>query len=90
MKQDFKKIFRFLYGPLFAVVDFFMLTYRANRDRVDKVLSRKKVSTFLQGLAVVFLIIWIIIFTFAPEEKRNELTQAIMQGFEKINSPAEK
>ncbi len=83
MKEGYKKIFQFLYGPFFAVLDFFMRNYRANRGRLDNILSSKKVSSFLQGLAVILLIIWIITFSFAPDEKRNELTQQIKQGFEK-------
>lgn len=90
MKESYKKIFDFLYGPFFAVLDFFMRNYKANRDRLDNVLSSKKVSSFLQGLAVILLIIWIIIFSFAPDEKRNELTQQIKQGFEKYGSADDK
>lgn len=86
MKQGFKKVFQFLYGPIIALVVFFMSSYKANRERLDDILKRKNVSSFLQGLAVIFLIIWIVIFSFAPDEKRDELTQEIKQSFEKFNS----
>ena len=84
MKPTVKKIFDFLYGPFFAVLDFFMRHYKANRERLDNFMSKEKVSSFLQGLAVVILVIWIITFYFAPEEKRKELTQEMKQSFEKL------
>lgn len=84
MKPTAKKIFDFLYGPFFAVLDFFMRHYKANRERLDNFMSKEKVSSFLQGLAVVILVIWIITFYFAPEEKRKELTQEMKQSFEKL------
>ena len=90
MKEVFKKIFQFLYGPFFAVLDFFMRSYRANRERLDRALSGKNVSSFFRGLAVVILVIWIVIFYFAPDEKRGELTKEIKQSFEKLKSSTEK
>ncbi len=88
MTTDYKKILYFLFGPLLAVIVFFMRSYRANRDRLDGFLSRKKVMSMLQGLAIVILIVWIVVFSFASEERRGELTRQIKQGYDNlINSP---
>jgi len=81
-----KKIFWFLYGPIIAVIYFFMQQYKANRERLDKIVSKERMSALLQGLAVIVLLIWIITFYFAPDEKRNVLTQEIKQSFEKLKS----
>jgi len=86
LKPGAKKIFDFLYGPFFAVLDFFMRHYKANRERLDKFMSQKKVSSFLQGLAVLILVVWMIVFYFAPEDKRKVLTQEIQQSFEQLKS----
>lgn len=67
-----------------------MRSYKTNRERLDKFMTREKVSSFLQGMAVVILVIWIVIFYFAPDEKRNELTQEIKQSFETLKSSVEK
>lgn len=86
MKPTAKKIFDFLYGPFFAVLDFFMRHYKANRERLENFLSKEKVSSFLQAFAVLILVIWIIVFYFAPEDKRKQLTQEMQQSFEQIKS----
>ena len=86
LKPTAKKIFDFLYGPFFAVLDFFMRHYKANRERLDHFISKEKVSSFLQGLAVLILVVWIVIFYFAPEDRRKQLTQEIQQSFERLKS----
>ena len=86
MDKPWQKIFQFLYGPFFAVLDFFMRNYRANRQRLGILLSNKKIATVLQGAAVVLLIIWIIIFAFAPQESRDKLTKAVKQSFGALQS----
>ena len=90
MKPDFRKIIYFLYGPLIIVLGFFMRSYKANRERLDNFLTKEKVSSFLKVVAVIVLLAWIVIFSFAPEEKRKELTLEIKQAFDNINSSAEK
>lgn len=86
MDKPLQKLFQFLYGPFFAVLDFFMRTYRANRDRLDRLLSHKKVAVFLQGLAISVLIIWLLIFVFSSEESRKRLTQEVQQSFQLLKS----
>ena len=81
MKSTFKKIFDFLYAPFFAVLDFFMRNYRANRDRLQALLRMKKVSTFLQYLAMLVLILWMLIYAFSSEESRNRLTEEVRKSF---------
>ena len=81
---DYRKILQFLFGPLLTVIVFFMRSYRANRERLDDFLSRKKVMSILQGMAIIILIIWIVVFSFAPEERRGELTRQIKQGYDDL------
>lgn len=84
MIPDYKKILYFLFGPLLTLIVFFMRSYRTNRERLDRFLSRKKVMSILQGLAIIILIIWIIVFSFSPEERRGELTRQIKQGYDDL------
>ncbi|MBC8209909.1 MAG: hypothetical protein H8E21_02485 [Gammaproteobacteria bacterium] len=86
MQKPWQKIFQFLYGPIFAVLDFFMRNYRSNRQRLGMLLSNKKVASVLQGAAILLLIIWIFIFVLAPEESRDKLTEAVQQGFGELKT----
>ncbi|NNE62914.1 MAG: hypothetical protein HKN34_02415, partial [Gammaproteobacteria bacterium] len=62
--------------------------YKTNRERLDNLLSRKNVTSILQGLAIIILIIWIAVFSFAPEERRGELTQQIKQSYDELMNPS--
>jgi hypothetical protein len=90
LKPTAKKIFDFLYGPFFAVLDFFMRHYKSNRQRLDNFISKEKVSSFFQGLAVLILVTWIVVFFFAPEEKRKQLMQEMNQNFEQLKTGVSK
>lgn len=90
MEKPWQKIFQFLYGPFFAVLDFFMRHYKANRERLAKLTSKKGVASFMQITAVVLLIIWIIIFIFASDESRNSLTEEVKKSFSELKSFNEK
>lgn len=86
MKSRARKIFDFLYGPFFAVLDFFMRNYRANRDRLEALMSIKTVSSLLQYLAMLVLILWLLIYAFASEESRNRLTEEVKNSFSELKS----
>jgi len=86
MEKPLQKIFQFLYGPFFMVLDFFMRNYRANRARLGVLLSNKKIASFLRGAAIAVLIIWLVIFVFSSEESRNSLTQEVKESFQAIQS----
>ena len=86
MDKPLQKIFQFLYGPFFAVLDFFMRHYKANRERLAKLTSKKGVASFMQIIAVVLLIIWIIIFMFASDESRNRLTKEVQESYKEMKS----
>lgn len=81
MKESSQRIIQFLFGPLLAVIGFFMRHYSANRLRLNNLLKREKIKSFFQGLAIIILIIWVVVFYFAPEEKRGELTEQIKKQF---------
>lgn len=89
MTLDYKKILHYLFGPLLTVIVFFMRSYKTNRERLDDFLSRKKVTSILQGLAMAVLIIWIIVFYLAPEERRGDLTRQIKQSYDELMNPSE-
>jgi len=84
--KPLKKIFQFLYGPIISVIYFFMQNYKANRERLDKFLNNKKISTILQFTAIGILIIWIIIFLSSTEEDRNALTEQVKKSFHEWKS----
>lgn len=86
MEIPYKKIFQFLYGPFFAVLDFFMRNYKANRERLNRLITGKGISSFLQNAAIALLVIWIIIFIFASEDSRKRLTEAVNEGFQEIKT----
>ena len=77
MKKQAQKLFQFLYGPFFLVIDFFISNYRANRSRVQKLMGRQKASSFVQNVAVIVLIAWVLIYSFASEESRTRFTEAM-------------
>ena len=66
-----------MYGPIFKVIGFFYRTYSANRQRISDIKSKRNVAAAIQILAIIFLIGWILIWIFAPEESRNRLTEEI-------------
>lgn len=86
MNMPWQKIFQFLYGPFFMVLDFFMRNYRLNRQRLGSLLARRGVSSFLQNAAIALLIIWILIFVFASDESRSRLTEEVKQNFGELKS----
>ncbi|MFT4650530.1 MAG: preprotein translocase subunit YajC [Flavobacteriales bacterium] len=63
-----------------------MRHFKANRERLDDFMSKDKVASFLQGLAVLILVIWIVIFYFSPEDKRNQLTQEMQESFKQLKA----
>ena len=86
MEKPLQKIFQFLYGPFFSVLDFFMRNYRTNRTRLGLLLANTKVASFLQNAAIALLIIWILIFSFASDESRNKLTEEINDNVKGLKS----
>lgn len=89
MTANYKKVLYFLFGPLLTVIVFFMRSYKANRDRLHDFLSRKRVTSVLQGMAIIILVVWIVVFSLAPEERRSELTRQIKQGYESLTNPSD-
>ena len=81
VERPLQKIFQFLYAPLFFVIDFFIRNYRANRNRLGKLMERQKASSFIQNAALVLLIAWILVFSLSSEESRNRLSESIKESF---------
>lgn len=79
----------FLYGPIFRVIGFFYRIYKANRDRVARLTSRKKMASLLQNGAVILLLVWILIFIFASDESRNRLTEEVQESIGGLGSQPE-
>ena len=86
VEKPLQKLFQFLYGPLFIVIDFFIRNYRANRDRVQKLVARKKASSFIQNAALIFLIVWILVFALGSEEHRSKFTAALKESFAELQA----
>lgn len=79
MSKSVSKWIDFLYGPFFRVIGFFYRTYKANRDRVARFMSNDRVSAIMKLLAILFLLGWILVWMFAPEESRTRLSDEIKQ-----------
>lgn len=86
MEKPFKKVIKFLYGPIISVIYFFMRSYRMNRDRLNEFQGRKKIALVLQFVAIGSLIIWLFIFAFSSEESRNMLTERVRESFSELKS----
>ena len=80
----------FLYGPIFKLIGFFYRIYKANRDRVARLTSRKKIASLLQHGAVILLLAWILIWFFASDESRDRLTQEVQENIGGLGSQPEK
>ena len=85
MHKSVSKWIDYLYGPFFRVIGFFYRSYVANRAAVARFMARDKVAALFKFLAILFLLGWILVWMFAPEEYRNRLSDEIRQtldGFE--------
>lgn len=79
VSKSVTKWINFLYGPYFKVVGFFYRTYKANRDRVARLMSNEKVAALTKLMAMLFLLGWILIWLFASEASRTRLADEIKQ-----------
>ena len=84
-----KKIIQFLYGPIFAVLDFFMRNYKANRERLEGITSREKISTWLQYVAIAVLVIWLAVWIITPKGEQNRLSDEVKSSIGAIQSKSE-
>ena len=79
MLKPFQLWIKFLYESFFKVVGFFYRTYKTNRGWVDGLKSGEKATSFLQNAAVIILLGWILIWYFAPEGSRDQLTEEVKE-----------
>lgn len=77
MGKSFTQWIDFLYGPIFRVIGFFYRVYTANRARFERIKQGAGVATLLRALAVLILVGWILVWYFAPEDRRGRLTDEI-------------
>lgn len=89
MDKSYQKILQFLYGPFFKVVGYFYRTYKSNRDWIEDVKTGEKASFFIRNGTVVILIIWILIWYFAPEGSGERLSEEVRESIGNINSLTE-
>ena len=79
--------FQFMFGPTIKLITFIMETYSANRERMKRFKENPKIASLIRNAAVIILLIWAIIWIFAPEESRNRLTDEFKEKF--ITPPSE-
>lgn len=89
MDKPYQKILQFLYGPFFKIVGYFYRTYKFNRDWIEGVKAGKKASFFIKNATVAILIIWILIWYFAPEGSGERLSEEVQESIGNINSLVE-
>ena len=75
---------KILYGPIIHVVVFFMDTYKANRERMKKLLNHGSTTSLLQNAALIILVIWVLIFILASDQSRDRLTQEIQENMKAL------
>ena len=81
MQSSYSKWINFLFGPLFAVIGFFYRNYTANRARLERFKSNKKISSVLTFLMVLVTVVWILVWLLAPDESRDRLTEEVKKSF---------
>ena len=79
MKQPYARWIEFLYGPIFKVIGFFYRAYTANRARVEKLKSNKKVSAVIKMMTIAVLVGWILIWFFSSDESQTSLVDEVKQ-----------
>jgi hypothetical protein len=80
MQTKFSRLVNFLYGPYFKVAGFFYRIFAANRARVERLKANQSFAAILQGLTVLVLVVWILIWMFASEEDRTRLVDEVRQS----------
>ena len=85
VKNSYQKVFQFLYGPFFRIIGFFYRRYKTNKDWIERVKSGEKASIIIKYGTVIILIIWILIWYFAPEESGNRLTEEVKKSIGNMN-----
>ena len=80
---------QFLYGPFFIVIGFFYRIYKSNRDRVEILKSGDKISFLVRHATIVILVIWLLVWYFAPEGSSDRLTDGVKQTIDGIKIPSE-
>ena len=80
---------RVLFGPALGLIGFFFRSYRANRDRVAALMARPWAGALFKNIVVVTVILWLLIWLFAPEESRNQLSEAVSEYLGGLGSSPE-
>lgn len=79
VSKSVSKWINFLYGPFFKVIGFFYRTYKANRERVARLMSNEKIAALMKLMVMLFLLGWILVWLFASEESRTRLSDEVKQ-----------
>jgi hypothetical protein len=87
--KSYPRWIEFLYGPFFKVIGFFYRTYTANRARLEKLKSNKRISAFIKFMTIAVLLGWILIWSFASEESRTRLVDDVKQSIGYADSPSD-
>ena len=88
MTKPYQQWIQFLYGPIFKVIGFFYRSYKTNRDWIENLKSGEKASSFIKNAAIIILLVWILIWYFAPEGSGHSLTEAVkgtVDGLESLS-----
>lgn len=87
---NIKHWIKILYGPWFKLFGFFYRTYKANRQRITALKQRRYVADVAKTAMVLTLVVWLVIWLFASEESRQQLTEAVKAGFQSRDAVGEK
>ena len=89
MEKGSRTWLKVLFGPALALIGFFFRSYRANRDRVAALMARPWAGSLFRNAVLLTVILWLIVWFFAPEESRNRLTEAISEYLGGLGSTPE-
>ncbi|OOZ39590.1 hypothetical protein BOW52_07110 [Solemya elarraichensis gill symbiont] len=82
-------VFRFLYGPPLRFLAWIAETYTSNRNRVTSLKENPRVAGLIRNAAIIILLLWALIWIFAPDEYRERLTEEFKTQIEKYNADSQ-
>ena len=63
----------------FRLILTIMEIYKANTDRVTRLMGQSKVRRLLNGAVLLTVLLWLVVFVFLGEERRGDRTRAVRE-----------
>jgi hypothetical protein len=82
-------VLRFLYGPPLRTIAWIMETWVSNRERVKRFKENPRIAGLIRNAAIIILLLWALIWIFAPDEYRERLTEEFKAQIGKYNADSQ-